>query len=487
MYYIDHISSSEIKQNEVSEVIRYLKEHGTDLNRVDDQGMTLLMQSCNYQPVIFKELVEQGVDIHQETALSTPLAYCASKAYAHGTGPQNIQLLIERGAEVNVSDTQGVPAIVNIAQKAPKQVNAMLKAGADPNAADRKGNTPLMVTQSYNAAKALVEAGANVNAIRGDGTSILAIHTGAEDNARRDDGIMSEAVEKSFWNQGDYNIAKLLIDSGAKPDGKTLQYTRNPRIVSVLMGTRNDVWLSDEQIQSSPNLTAEMVKKYMEKGGKQSVIDEALREACFWGNGAKITALAKGGANPNTRHHYENKTPLMMAVEEMQPQASVTLESIQALLDAGANINDTDENGDTALMAACVNSRPKGDRTKIIQLLLDSGADVKMRNKSGQNVLFWISNGGVTPEMIHEMIKRGANPNLTDEDGNTPLNKCWNDASCKALVDAGAQINAQNKEGENALIHAITHAYGAAEEKLPSVCDALIAAGIDLKATDKKG
>ncbi|MBO4349588.1 MAG: ankyrin repeat domain-containing protein, partial [Proteobacteria bacterium] len=363
---INELGSSSYKKKKVQagiqQLIRYLIEHGTDINRQDDKGMTLLMQACNYEPIIFKELVEQGADIHQKTALSTPLAYCASRVYGHGTGPQNIQLLIERGANVNVSDSEGVPAIVHVSRKAPKLVPAMLKAGANPNATDPEGNTPLMVTESYNAVKALVEAGADVNARNHKGISVIAIHSGANYNADRFGDWWGHS-DKTNWNQGDYNIAKLLIDAGAQPDATTMQYTGNPKIVGILKNAKNDVLLTSEQLMSSPNLTPEMVKRYMASGGDQDVIDEALLEACMEGNGSNIIALVKGGADPNTRYQYKDRTPLMVAVQEDQEERStVTLESIKALIDAGARINDSDEEGETALMAACVNYRKDGDR-----------------------------------------------------------------------------------------------------------------------------
>ena len=495
---LEGINRDGVKQDEVSKILRYLKEHGTDINDVDSTGKTLLMQACNYEPVIFKELIDQGANIHQKTSLSTPLAYCASKVYAHGTGPQNIQLLIERGADVNVLDAEHTPALVHIAQKAPLLVPAMIAAGAHPNVSDREGNTPLMVTKSYSATQALIKAGADVNAKRSDGINALFIHSGAKDNIWHGGGYGSndedssafwiESSDKSGWSQGDYNISKLLIDAGAVPDGQTLKFTSNPRIIDLMFKTKNDVLLTGNQIKTSPNLTPEMVRRYMDANGSQKVIDDALNEACFWGNGSKIFALAKSGANPNTRYHYKNQTPLIMAVEESQSQTSVTLESIQALIDAGARLEDTDEDGNTALMAACYNTRQDGDRTKIIQLLLDSGADVKHRNKYGQNVLYRISNGAVTPDLLHDMIKRGADPKVTDDEGNTPLHNCWDAANSKVLIESGAKINAQNKEGETALMTALTHApFDTDTRNLLALCQTLIDAGINLKATNKKG
>jgi ankyrin repeat protein len=54
--------------------------------------------------------------------------------------------------------------------------------------------------------------------------------------------------------------------------------------------------------------------------------------------------------------------------------------AVRLLLEAGATIDATDDDGTTALMeAANVGLLP------IVQLLLDKGADLEVRNKSGQN------------------------------------------------------------------------------------------------------
>ncbi|MBO4351767.1 MAG: ankyrin repeat domain-containing protein, partial [Proteobacteria bacterium] len=486
---INEISRDYLKADEVTQLIRYLKDHGIDLNQTDAKGRSLLMQACHYKPVIFSALIEQGADIEKKTAMSTPLAYCASVGYDNDKAPKNTALLIEKGANVNVSDSDGVPVIVNLTHKMHALVPLALKAGANPNAADSKGNTPLMVAKSYYVAKALIDAGADVNAKNRGGISVLAIHSGAMANAERDDGWMSEAIDKDYWDKGNYNIVKLLIDSGAKPDAKTIQYTKDARIAKAITGadsagTSADsaVLLTDKQLKTATYLTPEMVKRYLRTGGKQKVVDDALLEACFWGQGTKIIALAKGGANPNTRHHYKNNTPLIMAVHESEHNSAVTVEAVQALLDAGANINDKNEYGWTALTAACFNDHPNPEKDKFISLLIKSGADVK-------DALYYISFDHVTPENIQEMIRFGAKVNGKDKEGDTPLHTCWNPRSCKVLLDAGADINAKNKKGETPLISALNETwYGSVkEQKLPELCNLYIQNGADLKIVDKDG
>lgn len=86
--------------------------------------------------------------------------------------------------------------------------------------------------------------------------------------------------------------------------------------------------------------------------------------------------LIKAGARLDVFGGPDHSTPLINAAA-MLPWASV-----QALLDAGADINLPDKDGDTALIvaAAC------GD-DECVQQLLDRGADIMHANKAGCNAL----------------------------------------------------------------------------------------------------
>ncbi len=482
---ISEISEDHLTSEDVAQVIGYIKDHGVDLNHSDERGRSLLMLSCNEAPVIFSELIRQGADINLHTAMSTPLAFCASSGFGNRKTQQNIRLLIEKGADVNASNSDGIPVIVSLAKWNPDLVPIALQAGANPNASDSKGNTALMVTKSYRAARALIDAGANVNATRYDGASVVGIHSGAENNAGNYGGWLSPAIDKSQLDSGDFSFVKMLVDAGAQADARTIQYISNPKLAQMLIATKNDVLLTGKQIKEATYLTPEMVKRYLATGGSQQIVDEALNDACFWGIGSKITALAKGGGNPNTRSHYKNRTPLIMAAFESETGSDVPAEAIQALIDAGARIEDTDEDGNTALMAACSNYRPNAK--EIIDVLLNAGANVKKKDNDGQNILFWISNVQDYPELVQKLVQRGADIHATDKEGNTPLHACWNPKTCQALINAGVKLNARNKDGMNALMFNLTDSYGVAAEKLPELCETLINAGIDLKATDKSG
>lgn len=98
------------------------------------------------------------------------------------------------------------------------------------------------------------------------------------------------------------------------------------------------------------------------------------------------------------------------------------------LLDAGADVNAKDEDGDTALMNAQIGSKPgdiymysphvPGPDVAMIRLLLDRGADVNAQNRWGRTALMLAVNASA-PGSIKLLLARGADATLKDVDGRT--------------------------------------------------------------------
>ena len=89
--------------------------------------------------------------------------------------------------------------------------------------------------------------------------------------------------------------------------------------------------------------------------------------------------------------------------------------------------------------------------------LLDAGVDVNWTNEKGQTALFCSAEYMVENMTEHYkatqlLLSRGANTEVADDDGCTPA---WiaayygHNTSLKVLMDAGADMNAVNKAGHN--------------------------------------
>jgi hypothetical protein len=142
------------------------------------------------------------------------------------------------------------------------------------------------------------------------------------------------------------------------------------------------------------------------------------------------------------------------------------------LLDNGAKADIVDKNGATPLhlLAASAGNLEKVQR--IIDAFVQSGADINATNEKGQTVFFMIATaehayslGDVTKNLMAFLVARGANVNIQDNNGLTPLFYYVADYDSdlvdwaksriaqmvRFLIQSGADVNLKNKAGRTVL------------------------------------
>ncbi len=120
-------------------------------------------------------------------------------------------------------------------------------------------------------------------------------------------------------------------------------------------------------------------------------------EALQTGNAETVKQLIEEGINVNILR--EGATPLMVAASKGQTEIA------EIILQAGANINEKNEDGWTALHKAAYEQ----DKTGIIDLLMQSGADVEAKNRFGKTAL------QLAEEKSHRDIVRIIKSHLTQQ------------------------------------------------------------------------
>jgi ankyrin repeat protein len=276
-------------------------------------------------------------------------------------------------------------------------VKELLKAGADVNQAMPNGETPLMMaarTGRIPVMELLLAKGANVEArekLRG--TTAL-MWAAANSNA--------DAVRLLVAKGADINAHSGTIAPGRRP---YLAETGRARIQEFIDGrgqggTVVEVDAPDAKLSNDPNARAEADKRLAEE-----------REVAK----RTIAAFPSPHTERRSTKQWGGLTPLQFAVREG------SMETVKALVDAGADVNKRSEFGWTALLVATQNRY-----YKIGVYLLDHGADPNIANEGGWTPLYIATDnrnieGGDyptrKPDMDHlDYIKRllaaHANPNL---------------------------------------------------------------------------
>jgi uncharacterized protein len=129
----------------------------------------------------------------------------------------------------------------------------------------------------------------------------------------------------------------------------------------------------------------------------------------------------------------------------------------------------------------------RGGSVEVANLLVTRGESVSELDSNGETPLFWaVANGRATTAEF--LIKSGANVNATNFAASTPLLVAARNAIApdliKVLVSEGANVNAKDRRGENAL-HKIAQ-YGCSEALVPEA-QALFGAGADITAKNEEG
>lgn len=91
------------------------------------------------------------------------------------------------------------------------------------------------------------------------------------------------------------------------------------------------------------------------------------------------------------------------------------LQQVEALIADGAQLDQTDTNGNDAVYCAAFNGH-----TEVANRLIIAGADPDHANLSGETALHWSSRHGDL-DLVTSLLSAGADPDATTDRGHTPL------------------------------------------------------------------
>jgi ankyrin repeat protein len=180
-----------------------------------------------------------------------------------------------------------------------------------------------------------------------------------------------------------------------------------------------------------------------------------------------VQALIDAGVSPNVR--WEDELPLCQAIENNRTQV------VEALLAVGARLDNGAES-QCSLLGAASHGDPK-----MVELLARNGANLEARNYFGRTPLMIAAELGKIAN-FHALLKAGADINAKDKDGGTALTHGSSSHSeiVLALLKDGAIPDAAGVDGITGLMYA-------AWESRDDIVRLLLDAGASVNLRDHQG
>jgi len=180
----------------------------------------------------------------------------------------------------------------------------------------------------------------------------------------------------------------------------------------------------------------------VKRGGQSSTGYGPTHFAASLGNVEVMEFLLASGVDKNERD-ADGNSPLMWVVS-----SNGSDEMMDCLVDNGANVNQQNFNGETALFVAC----DRGSVDKV-EYLLENAADANVANIDGASPLHAAAARG-DGAVIALLVRYGACVNAVDEEGDMALHWAVREGkvdAVQALVQLGARMELRNEDGETAL------------------------------------
>jgi ankyrin repeat protein len=158
-----------------------------------------------------------------------------------------------------------------------------------------------------------------------------------------------------------------------------------------------------------------------------------------------------------------------------KPLINATIENkikeVRSLIARGINVNDQDKG---FAMRTALHAAVEENNLKIVTILLNAGADVNLLDEDGNTPLMML-NDETNSEIIKLLVNHGTDPNIQNKDGKRSalLNAAMEDnfKAMRILIEAGAKVNLKDEDGDTALdltddekIRQLLIAYGAVEK-----------------------
>ena len=470
-------------------VVRLLSELGSNPNNAEPRTGQLPLHAAaksNFAEIVAWLMAESGYDISVNAGDKeglTALHYAAKE----GHGSMLRSLIEVHHARITYGSTTNEKTALHYAAIHEDLLTLEMlcdQVGVDLEARCSEGKSALLYASqrgNYAIIEALTSRGADIN---------------AKDDLRESTGLHLAAIE------GHARAIRFLLDKGAiidgqDKDGKTaLHYAAKEArglVVYILLSKGALCDLCDKSGKTALDYARYNLEETTQGRGMYSravyegivwVLEHAaviwvtntsatgLQRASLRGDVPAVKMLLAIGVDTEEKDNVNGYTALICGAYSGHEEV------VQALLDSGANIDNSDPDLTTPLHVAAANGHEQ-----IVRLLLDRGAKINAKEKDGTTPLFIaVMNGH--EQAVQLLLEGGAETEAKPNDTNTTALylAAWNgnEQIVQLLLESGADIEGANENGGILL-------YTAARSGHERVVELLLEGGAQIGVANENG
>ena len=516
----ESLEQSTIEQEKLDTLI----EDGANVNIRGPNGSTPLHNAIKADYIYgIRVLCSNGANVHaRDNRGNLPIHYTP-----YGNG-ESASILIENGANVNVNnDNLSTPVYIAIDLENDKVVDVLLKNGANISTRNFDGLHALMFSvikdfedknTGINILRMLLEhPDTDINALQEldmsaghDGYTLLymavshnyvdkvrlLVDMGAKINPER--GNLGITPLRKAINEGFVDIVEILLENGAIVERGTLPEKYTKRGINTWMefweqarSTNPDI-LRMLKTHEAKKRRAKTLTNYVTRNQKQDIPDDMKNEIKSY----------YGGNNNRLKYKYKQMGGNIEGERLIAEILNKDLEEVNKILRESSNANELvnyqNSNGFTPLFFAFKDFENQHDELHINYLensyvpysyllvhnIINELLKYDVNPNLGPNNGWGNADGDISAlsplhqacyfnlvPLVNSLLEKGANPNVVDIDGDTPLHLCMNNfwqvngsslEIISILVEFGkssikADVNQQNNKQETPLYAAAFH------------------------------
>ena len=395
------------------DMVDLLTRAGANANAGNNLGVAPLFLACtNGNAAMVEKLLAAGAKPNNVLENGqTPLMTCARTGNAEA-----VKSLLAAGADANAKEgRRGQTALMwAVSQKHSGVVQALIEGGADVRTRSEGGFTPLLFAArvgDQESASLLLGAGASVSeATEVNGTAlVLASASGHEQLAIY---LLEKGGDPNAADANGVTPLHFATLKGLPTIGRLRYSTADSHLFRP-----NMLELTKELLKRGANPNARITKMPTEFASELIWIDPVGSTPYLLataGNDLNLMRLlAENGADTSLTTN-DHTTPLMIAAgigqtaERSEEEEAKALETVKLAVELGADVNESDESGQTALHAASYLGSDE-----IARFLVRKGANVEAADSYGMTPV-GIAEGIPTPELPRTKRIRRPHPETAD-------------------------------------------------------------------------